>query len=121
MLDQPFELRKSFTDNMIAQSTMKMLVKIAIITGASAGMGVVMALFMSSFEFNSTMAVDTDRSTKSQLKQHFHGYARFLKRNALHWARFGLYIALLEIPAEFIIGRQAVPVSFVCCGLAGAM
>ena len=48
--------------------TIKMMIKIAMITGVSAGMGIVMALFMSSFEFNSTMAVDTDRSTKSQLK-----------------------------------------------------
>jgi hypothetical protein len=67
------------------------------------------------------MQVDTDRSTKSQLKQHFHGYSRFLKRNALHWARFGFFIALVEIPMECIIGKQCVPVSFFCCGLAGAL
>ena len=121
MLDDPFELKKSFTDNMIQQSTIKMMIKIMMITGVSAAMGIVMAIFMSSFEYNSHMAVDTNRSTRSQLKQHFHGYARFLKRNALHWARFGFYIALIEIPAEFIIGKQAVPVSFVCCGLAGAL
>ena len=54
--------------------------KIVLMTGASAGFGVVMGMFMSSFEFNSTMGVDTDRSTKSQLKQHFHGYGQFLKR-----------------------------------------
>lgn len=47
---------------------MRSAIKIVMITGVSAGMGVVMALFMSSFEFNSQMAVDTDRSTKSQLK-----------------------------------------------------
>jgi hypothetical protein len=55
------------------------------------------------------------------LKQHFHGYARFLKRNALHWSRFGFFIAIIEIPMEMIIGKQSVPVSFVCCGLAGAL
>lgn len=58
----------------------KNLMKIAMMTGASAVFGVVMGMFMSSFEFNSTMGVDTDRSTKSQLKQHFHGYGQFLKR-----------------------------------------
>lgn len=67
------------------------------------------------------MQVDTDRSTRSQLKQHFFGYSRFLKRNALHWGRFGLYIALCEIPMELIIGKQAAPVSFFCCGMAGAL
>ena len=106
---------------MIEQSWLKAAVKIAIITGASAAMGIAMALFMSSFEFNSTNAIDTDRSTRSQLRQHFHGYGRFLKRQGLHWAKFGFYIALIEVPVEMIVGKQAVPVTFFCCGLAGAL
>ena len=68
LLDSPFELKQSFTDNMMAQSTMKIFMKIAMITGVSAGMGIVMAIFMSSFEFNSQMAIDTQRSSRSQLK-----------------------------------------------------
>jgi hypothetical protein len=35
--------------------------------------------------------------------------------------KFGFYIAVIEIPFEMIIGKNAVPVSFVCCGLAGAL
>jgi hypothetical protein len=73
------------------------------ITGASAGFGIFMGLLMSSFEHNSTMAVDTSRNTKSQLKQHFFGYGRFLKRQALHFAKFGLYISLIELPIELVI------------------
>ena len=65
LLDDPFELRNSFTDKAIQNSYMKMLMKIVMITGVSAAMGVVIALFMSSFEFNSQMAVDTNRSTRS--------------------------------------------------------
>ena len=44
------------------------MAKVALITCASAGFGVAMGFVMSSFEFNSTMGVDTTRSTKSQLK-----------------------------------------------------
>ena len=83
--------------------SLKILGKIAMITGASAGFGIFMGLLMSSFEHNSTMVVDTSRSTKSQLKQHFFGYGRFLKRQALHFAKFGLYISLLELPIELVI------------------
>lgn len=53
MLDEPFELKSAFTDKMIEQSQIKMMIKIAMITGVSAGMGIIMAFFMSSFEFNS--------------------------------------------------------------------
>lgn len=55
LLDEQFELKNAFTDNMIEQSYLKNLLKIIMITGVSAGMGVVMAMFMSSFEFNSQM------------------------------------------------------------------
>ena len=82
--------------------SLKILGKIVMITGASAGFGIFMGLLMSSFEHNSTMVVDTSRSTKSQLKQHFFGYGRFLKRQALHFAKFGLYISLLELPIELV-------------------
>ena len=88
---------------MITLMTLKMFGKIVMITGASAGFGIFMGLLMSSFEHNSTMAVDTSRNTKSQLKQHFFGYGRFLKRQALHFAKFGLYISLIELPIEMVI------------------
>ena len=52
----------------MALNTQKMAMKIAIMTIGSFGFGAVMAMFMSSFEFNSTMAIDTNRSTTSQLK-----------------------------------------------------
>jgi NADP-dependent 3-hydroxy acid dehydrogenase YdfG len=45
--------------------TLKMLGKVIMITGASAGFGMFMGLLMSSFEHNSTMVVDTSRNTKS--------------------------------------------------------
>lgn len=67
-LESQFNLRGSFTDAMIQLSMMKTALKVGLITVASAGFGVVMALVMSSFEFNSTMGVDTSRSTRSQLK-----------------------------------------------------
>ena len=91
-----------FTEKMLQIVTIKMLGKVALITGASAGFGIFMALLMSSFEHNSTMVVDTSRNTKSQLKQHFFGYGRFLKRQSLHFAKFGLYISLIEIPIEIV-------------------
>ncbi len=69
-----FNLNQSFTEKQVQLGVFKNFFKIVLMTGASAGFGVVMGMFMSSFEFNSTMGVDTDRSTKSQLKQHFHGY-----------------------------------------------
>ena len=54
--------------------------KVFMITTVSAGFGILMGFFMSSFEFNSSMGVDVNRSTRSQLKQHFFGYTRFLKK-----------------------------------------
>ncbi len=87
---------------MIQIMTLKMVGKVVMITGASAGFGIFMGLLMSSFEHNSTMVVDTSRNTKSQLKQHFFGYGRHLKRQALHFSKFGLYISLIEIPIELV-------------------
>jgi hypothetical protein len=46
-------------------NSLKNFFKLLMMTGVSAGFGVVMGMFMSSFEFNSTMGVDTERSTKS--------------------------------------------------------
>lgn len=116
-----WEMRNSFTDAQISHSIPKFCIKIAGIAGISFGFGALMGMFMSSFEFNSSLGVDTDRSTKSQLKQHFHGYGRFLKKQGLHFARFGLYIGLLEVPLELIVGRLNTPVVFVSGGLAAAL
>ena len=60
-----YNLNTSFTEKQASINIVKNVLKICLMTGASAGFGVVMGLFMSSFEFNSTMGVDTDRSTKS--------------------------------------------------------
>ena len=73
-----YDTQREFTDKMIYLSSFKMIGKCALITVASAGFGFMMGLIMSSFEFNRQMHIDTDRSTRSQLKQQFHGYGRFL-------------------------------------------
>ena len=80
--------------------------KVAVITIGSAGFGVGMGVLMGSFEYNMTMGVDNNRSGWSQARQHYFGYGRFLKRQALHFSRFGLYIGLIEIPLEILIGKQ---------------
>ena len=101
-LEPQFNLDAPFTEKMIQLVSLKMIAKVALITGASAGFGVFMGLLMSSFEHNSQTLVDVSRNTKSQLKQHFFGYARFLKKQGLHFSKFGLYIALIEIPIEIV-------------------
>ena len=106
---------------MVSINSTMMGLKVFLITGASAGFGLAMGFFLSSFEFNSTRAVDTDRASRSQLKQHFFGYGRYLKRQSLHFARFGLYISLIEIPLELIMGRLNTPVMFFSGGLAAVL
>ena len=101
-LEPQFNVDAPFTEKMMTLLTLKMFGKVIMITGASAGFGIFMGLLMSSFEHNSTMVVDTSRNTKSQLKQHFFGYGRFLKRQAFHFAKFGLYISLIELPIELV-------------------
>lgn len=80
-----------------------------------------MGMFMSSFEFSSSMNIDTNRSTSSQLKQHYFGFGRFLKRQALHFARFGFFIGLIEIPIELVVGRVNALGVFVSGGLAACL
>jgi len=65
---------------MIQLIALKSMAKIVLITGASAGFGIMMGLIMSSFETSNASIIDNSRSTRSQLKQHFFGYGRFLKR-----------------------------------------
>ena len=79
--------------------------KVAMITGASAVFGIGMGIFMGSFEYNMAMGVDTNRNGWSQVRQHYFGYWRFLKRQALHFSRFGMYIGLIELPLEIILGK----------------
>ena len=96
-------------------------VKILLITGGSAVFGAGMGMIMSSFEFNSSRVINTDKSSSNQIKQHFFGYSRFLKRQALHFARFGLYISLIEIPLELVLGRINSPAIFFSGGLAAVL
>ena len=98
-----------------------MAAKIAMITGASGGFGFALGFIMSGFEFNSTRIVNTDVSSRSQLKQHFYGYVRFLKRHSLHFARFGLYISLLELPLEIVVGKLNTPAIFFSGGMAAVL
>ena len=111
-----FNLDGSFSEYTMQKNRFMMALKVCLITGASAGFGIAMGFVMSSFEFNQQRIIDTNRSSSSQLKQHFHGYTRFLKRQALHFARFGLYISLLEIPMELIFGRVNSPAIFLSGG-----
>ena len=103
--EEKFNLTGSFTERQIALNTPAILLKLGLITVGSAGFGALMGMFMSSFEFSSSMNIDTNRSTSSQLKQHYFGFGRFLKRQALHFARFGFFIGLIEIPIELVVGR----------------
>ena len=95
--------------------------KLAMITGASYFFGVMMGMFFGAFEFNSSLGVDVERSTRSQLKQHFHGYWRHLNRQGLHFMRFGLYIGLLEVPLELICGKLTAPALFFSGGMAASL
>ena len=79
-LEQQFNLQEPFNNKMIQIVALKMMAKIALITAASAGFGIMMGLIMSSFETSNAQIVDNSRGTRSQLKQHFFGYGRFLKR-----------------------------------------
>ena len=116
-----FEIQRDFTDKMIFLSSFKMLGKCALITFASAGFGVMMGFIMSSFEFNRQMTIDTDRSTRSQLKQQFFGYGRFLKRQALGFMKFGFYISLIEIPLELAMGKITAPAMLFSGGMAAVL
>jgi len=80
-----------------------------------------MAIFMSSFEFNSSLNIDTDRSTRSQLKQHFFGFGRHLKRQSLHFAKFGMFIGFIELPIELIVGRVNAGGVFFSGGMAAVL
>ena len=120
-LESQFNPNSSFTEKLLANNIGMMVGKVCLITGASAGFGFAMGFIMSGFEFNSTRVVNTDRSSRSQLKQHFFGYARFLKRQSLHFARFGLYISLLELPLEIVLGKLNFPVIFFSGGMAAVL
>jgi hypothetical protein len=104
-LEPQFDVEGSFTDKTFQLHKTMMFAKVAMITFASAFFGLGMGMIMGSFEFNMTMGIDNNRSTWSQFRQHYFGYWRFLKRQSLHFSRFGLYIGLLELPMELIVGK----------------
>lgn len=79
-LDSQFDLKMSFTEKAIADARPMMAIKVGAITIASAGFGIGMGVLMGSFEYNMTMGVDNNRSGWSQVRQHYYGYGRFLKR-----------------------------------------
>ena len=120
-LDPQFNKNGAFTEKLLAHNMQLMIAKVGLITGASAGFGFAMGFIMSGFEFNSSRVINTDRTSRSQLKQHFFGYARFLKKQSLHFARFGLYISLIEIPIEIVMGRLNAPAIFFSGGLAAVL
>lgn len=106
---------------MVNLVALKMVGKLIMVTGASFGFGAFMGLLMSAFETNNQNVVDVTRSTKSQLKQHFFGYGRFLKRQSLHFAKFGFYISLIEIPIELIMGKVTCGGIFISGGAAAVL
>ena len=120
-LDPAYNLNTSFTERALEANKMMMGLKVGLITGGSAVFGLGMGFIMSSFEFNSSRVVDTDRTSTAQLKQYFFGYSRFLKRQSLHFARFGLYISLIEIRLEIVWGRLNSPAIFISGGLAAVL
>lgn len=120
-LDPQFNKSGAFTEKLLSHNMWIMIGKVGLITGASAGFGFAMGFIMSGFEFNSSRVVNTDRASRSQLKQHFFGYARFLKKQSLHFARFGLYISLIEIPLEIVLGRLNTPAIFFSGGMAAVL
>ena len=91
--------------------------KVVGITAVSWGAGLLMGLFMGSFDSTTSFGIDVRRSSWSQLRQHYFGHGRYLKRHALHFSRFGLYIGLIESALEIIIGKQ----NFMSMGFAGGM
>uniref|UniRef100_A0A7S3CM59 Uncharacterized protein n=1 Tax=Strombidium rassoulzadegani TaxID=1082188 RepID=A0A7S3CM59_9SPIT len=95
----------------------KIAMKLTMMTVGSAVFGFGMGIFMGSFEYNMTMGIDTNRGGWSQVRQHYFGYWRFLKKQSLHFARFGLYIGLIEVPMEIIVGKP----NFLTIGFAGGM
>ena len=79
-LEPCFNKNGSFTEKLLSNNVMMMVGKVGLITGASAGFGFALGFIMSGFEFNSSRVVNTDKTSRSQIKQHFFGYARFLKK-----------------------------------------
>ena len=79
-LEPCFNKNGAFTEKLLANNLLMMCGKIGLITGASAGFGFALGFIMSGFEFNSSRVVNTDRTSRSQIKQHFFGYCRFLKK-----------------------------------------
>ena len=120
-LEPCFNKNGAFTEKLLAQNVFMMGAKICLITGASAGFGFALGFIMSGFEFSSSRVINTDRTSRSQLKQHFFGYSRFLKKQSLHFARFGLYISLLELPMEIVIGKLNGPAIFWSGGMAAVL
>ncbi len=98
-------MNDSFFARTLDYGRMTMAVKLAGITGVSWLFGLGMGVFMGSFDSSMTFGVDVRRSSWAQLRQHYFGHGRYLKRHALHFSRFGLYIACIECGMEIIIGK----------------
>ena len=67
-LDPQFNKNGAFTEKLLAHNMQLMIAKVGLITGASAGFGFAMGFIMSGFEFNSSRVINTDRTSRSQLK-----------------------------------------------------
>jgi hypothetical protein len=65
LFDPQFNLQSSFTEKMIEHGWIKQAMKVVFSAGGGFVLGAAMAMMMSSFEFNSTLGIDTDRSGRS--------------------------------------------------------
>ena len=61
-LEPQYDLKSSFTDKILEMHRNTMMFKVAMITVASAGFGMIMGIFMGSFEYNMNIGVDTSKS-----------------------------------------------------------
>ena len=79
-LEPQYDLKNAFMEKILEMQRAMMAFKVVAITGASAAFGIGMGVLMGSFEYNMTMGIDTNRGGWSQVRQHYFGYWRFLKR-----------------------------------------
>ena len=79
--------------------------------------GLVIGVFMGSFDSTMSFGIDVRRSNWSQLRQHYFGHGRYLRRQMLHMGKFGFYIAAVESAFEIIVGKP----NFLTMGLAGGL
>ena len=108
-------MEQSFFAKSLEKGRVLILGKMAIAGVAGCAFGFVMGIFMGSFDSTMSFGVDVRRSNWSQLRQHYFGHGRYLRRQMIHMGKFGLYIAVLEGAFEIVVGKP----NFLTMALAG--